>query len=130
MAENTARLLSLDEVRARVTQLREQGERIVGQLRKDARALVVEGKVVEEARRLRTEARSRAEDAIKDLDTRRAKAIETVLEQLARLTDLAVKRFRLATHDEVADLGRRIADLEQQLAELRKTQAPKEEQAA
>ena len=131
MAQPTARLLSLDEVRTQVARLQEEGQKLVGQLRKDAQAMIDRRptivRAIEEARKLRSTVQTRAEQTIADLDARREQALELVTTQVARLADVAAKPLGFAQRNEVrelsvrvTDLAEKLADVERQLASLQK----------
>jgi polyhydroxyalkanoate synthesis regulator phasin len=122
MADTTARLLSLEELRAQVARLQEEGQKLVGQLRKDAQAMLdrrpVVVRAIEGARKLRTTVQTRAEQALADVNAQRGRAIELVTTQIGRLTDVAVRPLGLAQQREVSDLSVRVTELAQKLAEV------------
>jgi hypothetical protein len=122
MAQPTARLLSLDEVRTQVARLQEEGQKLVGQLRKDAKAILDRQptvvRAIEEARKLGTTVQSRAEQTLAELEARRDRALEAVTTQISRLADVAVKPLGLAQQHQVAELDGRVSDLAQKLAEV------------
>ena len=132
MQETQPRLLSLDGVRASVRQLQRLGERLVGQLRHDARRLVERsGKPVVDqvlalvdVGKLRADVQGRAERAVKDLDARRVRLLTALEGQLQRLTDPVVEELRAATR-QVAELKRRIAQVERRLETLAKEKPSK-----
>ena len=132
MQETQARLLSLDGVRASVRRLQRLGKRLVGQLRHDARRLVERsGKPVVEqvlalvdVGKLRADVQGRAERAVKDLDARRVRLLTALEGQLERLTDPVVEELRTATR-QVAELKRRIAQVERRLETLAKEKPSK-----
>ena len=113
----------LEAVREQLTVLQNEAQWLVGRLRTEAET-IIDGRapvqaLIEEARRLQSEASAIAGHAIRDLDARRAMAIEAVATQLSNLTTLALKRLRLVRYDEVADLAERVATVEAALAALR-----------
>ena len=132
MQETQPRLLSLDGVRASVRQLQRLGERLVGQLCHDARRLVERsGKPVVDqvlalvdVGKLRADVQGRAERAVKDLDARRVRLLTALEGQLERLTDPVVEELRAATR-QVAELKRRIAQVERRLETLAKEKPSK-----
>jgi uncharacterized protein YoxC len=120
MADNITNRLSLEDVRASVQRIRDQGEKIVDRLRTDAKDLIERApKVVsiDEARRQLGEARKRAEDAVKavqDLSTRRNEIVDDLVTRVARLLGLA----RTA---QVTRLEARVAQLEQRVDTVAKS---------
>lgn len=122
MADTTARLISIDEVRTQVARLQEEGQKLVGQLRKDAQAMLdrrpIVVRTIDEVRKLRSTVQARAEETIADLQTRRARAIELVTAQLSRVADLTAKPLGFAQQSEVTALSARMNELAQQLAEV------------
>ena len=132
MEQTQARLLSLGDVRASVRRLRRRGKRLVGQLRHDARQLVERSgrPVVDQVLslvdvgKLRVDVQERAERAVKDLDARRVRLLTALEGQLERLTDPVVEELRTATR-QVAELKRRIAQVERRLETLAKEKPSK-----
>jgi len=132
MQETQARPLSLDGVFASVRRLQRLGKRLVGQLRHDARRLVERsGKPVVDqvlalvdVGKLRADVQGRAERAVKDLDARRVRLLTALEGQLERLTDPVVEELRTATR-QVAELKRRIAQVERRLETLAKEKPSK-----
>ena len=132
MQETQARQLSLDGVFASVRRLQRLGKRLVGQLRHDARRLVERsGKPVVDqvlalvdVGKLRADVQGRAERAVKDLDARRVRLLTALEGQLERLTDPVVEELRTATR-QVAELKRRIAQVERRLETLAKEKPSK-----
>lgn len=132
MEETQTRLLSLNDVRASVRRLQRLGKRLVGQLRDDARRLVERsGKPVVDqvlalvdVGKLRADVQGRAERAVKDLDARRVRLLTALEGQLERLTDPVVEELRTATR-QVAELKRRIAQVERRLETLAKEKPSK-----
>lgn len=137
MAQTTASRLPLfEDVRQSVKRMQEEGERLVGRIRHDARSFFVAQRngrgtvtsALTDVSKLRADVRQRAERALKEIGSRRERVVATVEEQLARLTELTVKRLRLATHEELEGAMKRIVDLEQRIDRLAKQQ--KAEKAA
>ena len=122
MAQPTARLFSLDEVRTQVARLQEEGQKLVGQLRKDAQAMLDRRptvvRAIEEARKLGSSVQTRAEQTLAEIEARRDRALEVVTTQITRLADVAVKPLGLAQQRELAELNDRVGDLAQKLAEV------------
>jgi hypothetical protein len=121
MAESTSRL-SLDEVRASVNRIRNEGERLVGRIRHDALALVDAGRH-RDVRKLQKELRERAEEAAKDIRTQRTRLVGVVEELLARLADIITSTLKVVRQDELAAIGRRLAEIERRLEKLTKHKA-------
>ena len=137
MAQTTASRLPLfEDVRQSVKRMQEEGERLVGRLRHDARSFFVAQRngratvtsALTDVTKLRADVQQRAERALKEIGSRRERVVATVEEQLARLTELTVKRLRLATHEELQGAVKRISDLERRIETLVKQQ--KSEKAA
>ena len=137
MAQTTAARLPLfEDVRQSVKRMQAEGERLVGRIRHDARSLFGErnGKgtvtsALTDVRKLRVDVQARAQQALKEIGSRRERVVATVEEQLARLTELTVKRLRLATHEELQTAVKRIADLERRIESLAKQQKAAEKAA-
>ena len=114
MADPITTRLSLDDVRASVQRIRDQGEKLVDRIRTDAKDLIANApKVVsiDEARKRLDEARKRAEDAVKAVRDLRARRDEIVTGLVSRVIDL----IGLAKADQVATLEARLAELERRL---------------
>jgi hypothetical protein len=138
MAQTTASRLPLfEDVRQSVKRMQAEGERLVGRLRHDARNLFVGERngratvtsALTDVRKLRADVRKRAEQALKEIGSRRERVVATVEDQLARLTELTVKRLRLATHEELEGAVKRISDLERRIETLVKQQKAAEKAA-
>jgi hypothetical protein len=114
MADTITTRLSLDEVRASVRRIRDQGEKLVDRIRTDAKDLIANApKVVsiDEARKRLEEARQRAEDAVKVVRDLRARRDEIVTGLVSRVVEL----IGLAKAEQVASLETRLAQLEERL---------------
>jgi hypothetical protein len=114
MADPITTRLSLDDVRASVLRIRDQGEKLVDRIRTDAKDLIANApKVVsiDEARKRLDEARKRAEDAVKAVRDLRARRDEIVTDLVSRVIDF----IGLAKADQVATLEARLAELERRL---------------
>jgi len=128
MAASNARLFSLEEVQASVKRMQTEGERLVGRLRRDARRIVerngrpaVESILkLADVRRLRADARKRAEQAIEELESGRARLRAIAEKQLARLGALAIRQLGGVTQAQFAEVSRRLADVERRLDKLAK----------
>ncbi len=125
MADNISSRLTLDEVRASVQRIRDQGGKLVERLRTDAKDLIANApKVVsiDEARKRLEEARQRAEDAVKVVRDLRARRDEIVTNLVSRAIDL----LGLAKVEHVTKLETRLAEIERRLEAV----AKREERAA
>ncbi len=129
MAEAKATRLSLKEVQASMKRMRTEGERLVGRIRRDAGALAARSRretmngFLTDARRLQTELRKRAEQALRDIEASRARILSSIEEQAGRLVERVVKGLNVVTHEDVADIRARLAALERRLDALSKEKA-------
>jgi len=124
MADTTSRI-SLEDVRASVQHIRDQGEKLVDRIRTDAKDLIASApKVVpiEEARKRLEEARQRAEEAVKVVRDLRTRRDEVVGDLVAR----AIAALGLAKVEQVTHLETRLAELEARIDAV----AKRTEQAA
>src|SRR5262250_2851272 len=113
MADNSTRI-SLEDVRASVQRIRDQGEKLVDRIRTDAKDLIANApKVVsiEEARKRLDEARQRAEEAVKVVRDLRSRRDELVGDLVAR----AIAVLGLAKADHLSRLETRLAELERRI---------------
>ncbi len=123
MAESVAGI-SIKDVRASVKRMQTEGERLVGRIRQEARAIVSRPRVsdvVADVRKLRTTVRERAEQVVEQVRT--SDAAKTLREQATRVAETVIQRLGLATKDEVAELTKRLSEIERQLGDLAKTKA-------
>ena len=123
MAESVAGI-SIKDVRASVKRMQTEGERLVGRIRQEARAIVSRPRVsdvVADVRKLRGTIRERTEQAIEQVRT--SDAAKTVREQATRVVDSVIERLGLATKDDFAELNKRLVEIEQRLEDLAKTKA-------
>lgn len=99
--------ISLNGVRDSVKKIQEQGERVVGQLREEARGLVSKARVptLEEARR-------RAADAVHELEVQRDEVVDFLRRRLNTLLETFRGVLGAAAAGEVAELAGRLARLE------------------
>ncbi len=114
MAQTTTPRISIDDVRASVKRIRDQGEKLVDRLRSDAKDLIENGQKaapIEEARKRLDEARKRAEDAVKVVQDLRNRRDEIVTTAITR----AITALGLAKAEQVQKLETRLADLERRL---------------
>src|SRR5258707_10454891 len=110
MADTNSRI-SLEDVRASVQRIRDQGEKLVDRIRTDAKDLIASApKVVslDETRKRLDEARQRAEDAVKAVRDLRSRRDELVTDLVAR----AIAALGLAKADQVTHLETRLAELD------------------
>ena len=128
MAESKARI-TLKDVRASVKRMQTEGEKLVTRLRRDARAFATRSRretvssLLSDARRLQTDLRKRAEKAIEELDAQRARFLATLEERVTGVVETVVKTLNVATHRELENLRKRVADLERRLDALSKERA-------
>jgi polyhydroxyalkanoate synthesis regulator phasin len=128
MTESRTRI-ALKDVRASVRRMQTEGEKLVTRLRRDARAFATRSRretvssLLTDARRLQTDLRKRAEKAIEDLDAQRARFLATLEERVTSVVEVVVKTLNVATHRELENLRRRVADLERRLDALSKERA-------
>lgn len=114
--------ISLDDVRASVQRIRDQGEKLVDRIRTDARELIANApKVVsiDETRKRLDEARQRAEDAVKVVRDLRGRRDEIVGDVITR----AIKALGLAKADQVTQLETRLGELERRVETLAKRES-------
>ncbi len=114
--------ISLDDVRASVQRIRDEGEKLVDRIRTDARELIAKApKVVsiDETRKRLDEARQRAEDAVKAVRDLRGRRDEIVGDVLTR----AIKALGLAKADQVTQLETRLGELERRVETLAKRES-------
>ena len=128
MAESKARI-TLKDVRASVKRMQTEGEKLVTRLRRDARAFATRSRretvssLLSDARRLQTDLRTRAEKAIEELDAQRTRILATPEERVTGVVETVVKTLNVATHRELENLRKRVADLERRLDALSKERA-------
>lgn len=121
MAETTTNRISLEDVRASVQRIRDQGEKLVDRLRTDAKDLIARApKVVslDEARKQLDEARKRAEEAVKAVRDLRSRRDEIVGDLVTRVAAV----LGLAKAEQVTKLEARIAELERRIEAVAKSQ--------
>jgi len=97
----------LEDVRASVRRIQARGERVVSQLRDEARDLVARAKVLslEDARR-------RAAEAVQQLDRQGDRLGHLLRERLAELLGVARSMLGAASTSELAALTSRVSQLE------------------
>ena len=123
MADTVAGI-SIQDVRASVRRMQDEGERLVGRLRKEARAIVTRprvSEVVADVRKLRTNARERAEQVLQQV--RNSTSAATLREQASRLVESVIARLGLATKEDLQEINKRLVAIEQRLSELANNKA-------
>jgi hypothetical protein len=118
MAESLAARLSLDDVRASVKRAQTEGRKFATRLRKDATAMMNRRPLD-----VLSDARKRASNAVEQIDTQQRRLRTLVVDRLTGLAGEAVTRVGLASSQDVADLKRRLGDLERRLERVTKHQA-------
>jgi hypothetical protein len=118
MADSLVAGLSLDDVRASVKRAQTEGRKFVTRLRKDATAMVNRRPID-----VLSDARKRAGKAVEELDVQQRHIRTLVLGRLTGLAGQAVARVGLASAHDVADLKRRLGELERRLERVTKHQA-------
>jgi len=114
--------ISLDDVRASVQRIRDQGEKLVDRIRTDARELIASAPKVaslDETRKRLDEARQRAEDAVKAVRDLRGRRDEIVGDVVTR----AIKALGLAKAEQVTQLETRLGELERRVETLAKRES-------
>jgi polyhydroxyalkanoate synthesis regulator phasin len=104
--------------------MQDEGERLVGRLRKEARAIVTRprvSEVVADVRKLRTNARERAEQVLQQV--RNSTSAATLREQASRLVESVIARLGLATKEDLQEINKRLVAIEQRLSELANNKA-------
>ena len=122
MADTITSRISLQDVRASVQRIRDQGEKFVDRLRTDAKDLIANAPKVasiEEARKRLDEARKRAEEAVKVVQDLRSRRDQIVSDVITR----AISALGLAKAEQVTKLEARLADLERRLDAVVKSAA-------
>ena len=106
--------------RASAARLRKEGMRLAARIDKDVRALSKRTRAdfTADVRKLETALRSRATDAIRDIEKRSERMIGTVEQQAAKAAQDVLKRLHGATQSDVATLMRRLEALEARVAAL------------
>src|SRR5262245_36028010 len=118
MADSLAARLSLDDVRASVKRAQTEGRKLVTRLRKDATAMVNRPPLD-----VLSDARKRANKAVEQIDAQQRRLRTIVIDRLTGLAGQAASRVGLASAQDVADLKRRLGDLERRLDRVSKHQA-------
>ncbi len=79
--------------------------------------------MLSDARKLQTDLRKRAEKALEELEARRARILATLEESVSAAVETVVKTLNVATQNELADLRKRVTELERRLDALSKERA-------
>ena len=79
--------------------------------------------LLSDARKLQVDLRKRAEKAMRDLEARRTRILATLEEQATRVVESVVKTLNVASADDLADLRKRLGDVERRLEALAKEKA-------
>jgi polyhydroxyalkanoate synthesis regulator phasin len=111
MAESSSRVL-IEDVRASVQRIRDQGEKLVDRIRTDAKDLIANAPKVVSI----DEARKRAEDAVKAVRELRGRRDEIVTDLIAR----AIKALGLAKTEQIDRLETRLTELERRIESVTK----------
>ena len=118
MADSLVAGLSLNDVRASVKRAQTEGRKLVTRLRKDATAMANRRPLD-----VLSDARKRAGKAVEELDVQQRRLRTFVVRGLTGLAGQAVTRVGLASAHDVADLKRRLGELERRLERVTKHQA-------
>jgi hypothetical protein len=118
MADTLVAGLSLNDVRASVKRAQTEGRKIVTRLRKDATAMVNRRPLD-----VLSDARKRAGKAVEELDVQQRRFRTFVVRSFTGLASEAASRVGLASAHDVADLKRRLGELERRLERVTKHQA-------
>lgn len=118
MADSLVAGLSLNDVRASVKRAQTEGRKLVTRLRKDATAMAKRPPLD-----VLSDARKRAGKAVEELDVQQRRLRTLVIDRLTGFASEAVARVGLASAHDVADLKRRLGELERRLERVTKHQA-------
>ena len=118
MADTLVAGLSLNDVRASVKRAQTEGRKIVTRLRKDATAMVNRRPLD-----VLSDARKRAGKAVEELDVQQRRFRTFVVRSFTGLASEAASRVGLASAHDVADLKRRLGELERRLERVTTHQA-------
>jgi predicted nucleic acid-binding Zn-ribbon protein len=134
-ANSVATRLSFSEVRDSMKRMQDEGEKLVGRLRRDARDLVERRPTVPNAV---DAVRKQAEQVARDLESRRDELVRVLRQRVRSLTELIARTLGVAESEEVAELSREVTGLSLRIAELerrvqvlgKQTKKDKKEKAA
>ena len=115
--------LAVEELRASVQRLQDEGARRVRRIRRSAQAQLARRRgqvlgLLAAARQVPAELSQRANQVIRALDARRATLLGTLEQPASGLLQSVVQRLPVASRSEIADLQQRIAALEGRVAAL------------
>ncbi len=110
------RMMTLKDLGTQAKRTAARGEGLVSRARKEAKVLLTD------ARRLRRDAQRRAEKAVTDLEHRAERMLRTVETRAAKATEPVLGKS-FASHREIRELARRVADLEKRVREMAKKYA-------
>ena len=107
------------DVRSVITLARREGERLA-EIGRDVQALVFKtpSEIAADVRKLERDVRTRADAAVKGLETGSASVVGFLERQLARVSSVVLHQFAAASQDEIDSLSRRVALLEKRLGNL------------
>ena len=111
---------SVGQVRDSVKRLRSEGERFMGQIRRETTTFArrARAEIESDVRKVRDELRSRADRSLKDLETRGRRLVESFEKQLTRLADAGRKGKAGGGLEELTKLTHRLGTLEQRVEQL------------
>src|SRR5262245_31039899 len=118
MADSRVAGVSLNDVRASMKRAQTEGRKLVTRLRKDATSMVNRPPLD-----VLSDARKRAGKAFEDLDVQQRRLRTFVAGRVTGLASQVVTRVGLASAHDVADLKRRLGELERRLERVTKHQA-------
>jgi ubiquinone biosynthesis protein UbiJ len=118
MADSRVAGLSLNDVRASVKRAQTEGRKLVTRLRKDATSMVNRPPLD-----VLSDARKRAGKTFEELDVQQRRVRTFVAGRLTGLASQVATRVGLASAHDVADLKRRLGELERRLERVTKHQA-------
>ena len=115
--------LAVEELRASVQRLQDEGARRVRRIRRSAQAQLARRRgqvlgLLAAARQVPAELSQRANQVIRALDARRATLLGILEQSASGLLQSVVQRLPVASRGEIADLQQRIAALEGRVAAL------------
>ncbi len=114
----------LEQVQGTIKRVQAEGERVVGQIRKDAGTLLSKNRqkavqdLLAQAQKIRSDIQKRAERAMKDLDEQRQRILALIEKQAEKSVEPIVRGLNLSTRDEVEKLKKRLTQLEKRLDEM------------
>ena len=111
---------AIADVRTSVKHMRTEARRLAGRIQRDVRTLALRSRseVVRDVGKLRNDFRVRAKRALRDLEARRTRVLSSFEKQVATLSQAIVRQFHAATQEQMAELARRVATLEQRAEEM------------